>query len=260
VESLTLTELLPTDWIADVNAVGDTFLIAPRGIRIVDRSGAEVAKLPAFPELRASVEDAVFLADGMVAIATRHSIGVWDPETDAVGAVNSPAWLDEPTLSAVGSRVVAANLDGRAALLDPLTGRQIGEHWVPGETWSVAASPDGSRFVAAVHDRDIRGPLEIRDAATGAVLAVNDGQELSHVTSVSWLTDQVILVMRASTGTEVIAEPELYLADALSAQAVPLQPLVDVEWFFATHGSVTLAVDSTGDVLLMRARESSATD
>ena len=242
------------------SASGDRILIhRPDSVTLVDRTGGEVASLEAVQN-----PGGVFLADGTIAVWTGgpdSRIGVWDP------TAGSATWSPWPadgrfTISPVGNNIALVNdpLSGPAwgVLLDPRTGRELGPRWSVGEIWHAAASPDGSRFVIAVASDPCCGPhgaVEMHDATTGEVLATNDGVLLSHVVGLAWPTENVILVLRAETGTEAASQPELLQADRFTDPALRIEAFVPDLWTMSAQGNQLVFVDEEGPIVVVSATE-----
>jgi hypothetical protein len=144
---------------------------------------------------------------------------------------------------------------GNSVLIDPSTGTELGGRWT-GEAYQAAANPDGTHFVVAVeNDGRPRGDLELHEGATGAVVASYRGATETVVDQVVWLTDNVIVVMRAPLGAAVDAVPELHEVDDFDADPTRTDLFVD-EQTLRRHRDGLLVRNGDGDVMLMRLVES----
>lgn len=198
---------------------------------------------------------AAFLQDGTIAVADGGSVGVWAPESGSATWSKLPAGLEDPFVVGVGNNIVVL-AGGTSALVDPRTGAMIGDAWESGLPTAVAASPDSREFAVAVgSDLGPYGRVELRDAVTGKVLAFDPGRELTTVDFIVWPTANMVIVMRASTGTGVESIPEVHTIDAFASRTV-MQPLVADQLALVQHDDMLLAVTLTGRAELMRMTES----
>ena len=99
------------------------------------------------------------------------------------------------------------------------------------------------------------GRVEIRDAATAEPLSTYRGRLLSSVEGVAWPTDDVIVVLRADTGTEQVARPELHLLSTFGADPIAIDPFVDRQSWLIQRGPIMVAVGQTGPFVVMQATE-----
>jgi hypothetical protein len=220
-------------------------------LRVVARDGRAIATM----ERPRSVPHAAFLDDGTVAVADGSRIGVWDPDSGTSTWSDLADGLEEAFVVAVGDVVVLDSAE-RAALVDPRSGRTIGEPWRGAGPAAVAPSPDGSRFALAVGTPGTpRGSVELRDAATGRILAAHPGRLLTTVESIAWPSDEVVIVMRAPTGTGQTAVPEFHLADDFGAAPVAAEPFVDAPAVYVARRDLMAAFGSDGRTLLLRVVE-----
>jgi hypothetical protein len=220
-------------------------------LRLVTRDGRAIATM----DRARSVPHAAFLDDGTIAVADGSRIGVWDPDSGTSAWSDLADGLEEAFVVAVGDLVVLDAAE-RAALVDPRSGRIIGEPWRGAGPASIAPSPDGSRFAVAVGTPGTpRGSVELRDAATGRVLAVHPGRLLSTVEAIAWPSHEIVIVMRAPTGTGQTAEPEFHLADDFGAAPVAVEPFVDAPAVYVARRDLMAVVGSDGRTVLLRVLE-----
>lgn len=235
----------------DLDAAGASVLFATGArLEITDLEGRELRSTVA-----SGVSNAVFLEGGDVCYTSGDHLMLWSPESGATTYMQLGEGLDASVLTAVGDRVVASTEFGPAVLIDPSTGAEIGERWMQGYTAAIAASPDGTRFAVGAHDESaIRPTLQIRDAASGDVVASVRGDDLSYISSIAWLTDDILLVMRTSTGTEIEPLTELRLADQLDT-VTNIDPITPWMRLVAQEGALLLVGGFGQDVLLLRMEE-----
>jgi hypothetical protein len=225
-------------------------------LRVIDIKGNEISSI------RTVVPHAAFLMDGHVAVVDGDRIGVWEPRTSSIGWVSLPDGFRNPVVTAVGTNIVVNCEEcqkpedpGNSVLIDPRTGTELGGRWT-GEAYQAAANPDGTHFVVAVeNDGRPRGDLELHEGATGAVVASYRGATETVVDQVVWLTDNVIVVMRAPLGAAVDAVPELHEVDDFDAEPTRTDLFVD-EQTLRRHRDGLLVRNGDGDVMLMRLVES----
>lgn len=230
----------------------------PGELLVVDHDGRKLASLvDQFPV-------GAFLADGTVAVVSGERIGIWDAVSDTVSWSRLPAGLGHFTITAAGMNIVVVSdhgydvaRDGR--LIDPRTGEQVGDAWRTGDGLAVAVSPDGSRFVVDVSTDEPRGVLEVRDSASGELIARNEGSPETRVLKLSWLTDDVILAVRSGTDPQVPASsPELHLADAFVEEPLLLDPILDVDSAHYYGNGDVIVVAGDGEVVVVSASQAPA--
>lgn len=240
--------------VREVVAARDGRLLVGRdsSLQLLHSSGVALATL------EAENPGGAFLADGSIAVWSGGRIGVWDPADVSASWSPLPGAIGRYRVTAAGNNVVVIADPGGGMLLDPRTGQELGPRWSAGETWQAAASSDGTRFVVAVASDPCCGPhgaLELRDSTTGEVLAVNPGVELSHVTELAWPTGNLIVIMRAPTGTGAVAQPELLSVDAFEALPLPIDAFTSNQFGLSPAGNPLIAVDEYGDLVLVRILE-----
>jgi hypothetical protein len=194
-----------------------------------------------------------FLDDRRVVLAEPGRVGVWNITT---GSVNWSA-LAKPFgdgLTPVGSNVVVTGA-GRGALVDPVTGKQVGESWAA--DGPIAVNPDGTYVAVAVSSaHGPHGQVELRSAQTAEVVAVDPGRELTNVDALLWPTPDLIIVMRAPTGTGVEPVPEIHAFGDFANSSVQIDPFVSEQLTVNERNGAILAFSLSGRAALMTAAES----
>lgn len=135
------------------------------GVKIVDRSGGEVAALGAEPGF---FSDRVqFSSDGRLVAHNRiperfnptaTGVQIWDWEQDKLTRIiRTPAFPDSLAFDPTGTRIAIGLGQGRVEVWDVGSGRQsltLAGH--SGDVWDVVFSPDGSRIATAGSDATVR--------------------------------------------------------------------------------------------------------
>lgn len=195
-----------------------------------------------------------FLDDRTIVLAEPGRVGVWNIDSGSVNWSALAKPFGDGYLARAGSNIVVTG-GGRGALIDPATGKQEGKSWAA--EGPIAVSPDGSYFAVAVSTADgPYGRVELRSAQTAEVVAVDPGRELTNVDAILWPTPDLIVVMRAPTGSGVEPVPEIHSFSDFSKSAVEIDPLVSEQLTVSERNGVILAFSLSGRAVLMTAAES----
>jgi hypothetical protein len=216
---------------------------------VVDRTGQVLSSLD-------GPYSVTFLDDESVVLVEAGRIGIWGVSDGSVSWSNLPSPFDSVRITVAGRNVVVTG-SGVAAVIDPETGNQIGDAWPAGPAGGLVASPDGLRFAVAVDSGDEpNGRVEIRSAESGALIAVDPGRAFTTIEGALWPTDNVIVLMRASTGTGVEPVPEVHTLADFAAIAVETESLVTDQLAVAGRNGLVLAMSLQGRIVLLTASES----
>jgi hypothetical protein len=244
--------LLTKGSLVDIDASGSHFLIFQ-----LDGNKPTWSVTTEAGEVISSVVGAyahAFLDDRSVVLAEPGQVGVWNITTGSVNWSDLAKPFGDGYLALVGSKVVVTGA-GRAALIDPVTGKRVGESWTA--EGPIAVSPNGSYFAVAVSSADgPHGRVELRSAQTAEVVAVDPGRELTNVDAILWPTPDLIIVVRSPTGTGVEPVPEIHTFGDFANSSVEIDPFVSEQLTVNARNAAILAFSLSGRAVLMTAAES----
>jgi hypothetical protein len=228
---------------------GRLLVLAGAQLIVTDVAGAQIAATFASPR------QAAFLGDGSVCWLEGTDLNVWSPSSGATAHFGLASDFADAYVAGVGDRTVVYTELGTAALVDATTGHEVGSRWLAEYSTSIAGSPDGRRFAIAVHDPlRVRSTLQVRDTATGSVLQSVAGDELNVILSLAWLTPDVLLVLRATTGTQVEPYAELRLAND-PTKVTGIEPVTPFMQLLAQRGPLLLVRGWGDQILLLHAEQ-----
>jgi WD40 repeat protein len=155
-------------------------------------------------------------------------------------------WADDVAFAARGTTVVIAQLDNKAAVVDPAR-RKVLARWKGSPTaeymLGAALSPDGKLVATA----DLEGWLRVLDAKSGKLVLPPIRASATYVDSAAWNRDGSRLVTAGYDGT-------VRLYDARTGQQIGTSlpvPGANVPYAaFSRDGRTILVTDATGRVWL----------